>query len=189
MDELQALKAGTVRPPSGASLLPLKARMVRSEAVEALLHGCATWTPLKGYYTKLRTTDNRMLLRILGAWCKSPNKRILSYKNALQRTGCESVETTMRTRRLLWSGALLRMGDQRLPKVLSGELESAGKEQTDSTLLIPCRAFVPCLKKSRAFIPCCCLHVKNRSDLYPVPSLSYSSRQRNEFPWSQANPK
>ena len=28
-----------------ASLLPLKARMVRSEVVEALLYGCATWTP------------------------------------------------------------------------------------------------------------------------------------------------
>ena len=27
--------------------------------------------------------------------------------------------------------------------------------------------------------------LKNRSDLYPVPSLSYSSRQRNEFPWLQ----
>ena len=36
---------------------------------------------------------------------------------------------------------------------------------------------------------CCCLHIKNRSDLYPVPSLCYSSRQRNKFPWSQANPK
>ena len=36
---------------------------------------------------------------------------------------------------------------------------------------------------------CCCLHVKNRSDLYPIPSLSYSLRQRNESPWSQANPK
>ena len=39
-----------------ASLLPLKARMARCEVVEALLYGCATWTPLKGYYTKLRTT-------------------------------------------------------------------------------------------------------------------------------------
>ena len=28
-----------------ASLLPLKARMVRSEVVEALLYGCVTWTP------------------------------------------------------------------------------------------------------------------------------------------------
>ena len=28
-----------------ASLLPFKARMVRSEVIEALLYGCATWTP------------------------------------------------------------------------------------------------------------------------------------------------
>ena len=84
--------------------------------------------PLKGHYTKLRTTHHRMLLRILGAWCKSPNKRILSYKDALQRTECETIETTVRTRRLLWAGALLRMGDYRLPKrVMSGELENAGK--------------------------------------------------------------
>ena len=68
------------------------------------------------------------MLRLLGVWCKSPNKRILSYKDALQRTECESIEKTMRTRRLLWSGALLRMGDRRLPKrVMSGELDNAGK--------------------------------------------------------------
>ena len=31
----------------------------------------------------------------------------------------------------------------------------------------------------------CCLHIKNRSDLYPVvPSLSNSSRQRYELSWS-----
>ena len=110
------------------SLLPLKARVVRSEVVEALLYGCATWTPLKGHYAKLLTTHHRMLLQILGVWCKSPNKRILSYKDALQRTECESIETTVRTRRLLWAGALLRMGDNRfLKRVMSGELESAGK--------------------------------------------------------------
>ena len=111
-----------------ASLLPLKTQMVRSEVVEALLYGCATWTPLKGHYAKIRTTPHRMLLRILGAWCKSQNKRILSYKDALQRSECESIETTVRTRRLLWAGALLRMGDHRLSKrVMSGELENAGK--------------------------------------------------------------
>ena len=52
--------------------------MVRSGVIEALLYGCATWTPLKGYYTKkLRTTHhNRMLLRILGASGAS-NSRLL----------------------------------------------------------------------------------------------------------------
>ena len=83
-----------------ASLLPLKVLMVRSEVVEALLYRCVTWTPLKCHYAKLRTTHHRMLLRILGAWCKSPNKRILSYKNALQRTQRESIEINVRTRRL-----------------------------------------------------------------------------------------
>ena len=86
--------------------------------------------PLKGHYAKLRTTHHRMLLRILGDWSKSPNKRILSFKGALQRTECESIETTVRTRRLLWAGALLRLGDHRLPKrVMSGELENAGKRR------------------------------------------------------------
>ena len=64
------------------------------------------------------------------AWCKSPNKRILSYKDTLQRTECESIETAVRTRRsLLWAGALLRMGHKLPKRVMSGELESAGKRR------------------------------------------------------------
>ena len=79
-----------------ASLLPLKSRMARPEVVEALLHVCATWIPLKDHYTKLRTTRHTMFLRTLGARCKSPNKRIRSYKAAFQRTECDSIETTVR---------------------------------------------------------------------------------------------
>ena len=41
---------------------------------------------------------------------------------------CESIETTVRTRRLLWSRALLGVNDHRLPKrVISREVENAGK--------------------------------------------------------------
>ena len=58
----------------------------------------------------------------------SPNKRILLYNDAFQRTECKGIETTVRTRRLLWSGALLRISGHNLPKkVMSGELENAGK--------------------------------------------------------------
>ena len=40
----------------------------------------------------------------------------------------ESIEATVRTRRLLWSEALLSMDNHRLPnKVISGELENAGQ--------------------------------------------------------------
>ena len=83
-----------------ASLLPLKARMVRSEVVGALLYGCVAWAPLKCHYAKLRTTHHRMLLRILGAWCSrrtsassrtktpfsEPNARAL--KQPYARGGC-----------------------------------------------------------------------------------------------------
>ena len=100
--------------------------MVRSEVAEALLYGCATWSPLKGYNNKLRTTYH-ILLRILGAWCKLPNKRTLSYKDALQRTEYDSIETTVRMRRLLWSGALLRMVTRLTKRVMSRKLENAGK--------------------------------------------------------------
>ena len=126
MDGFQALQAGTVRPPEG--------KPAASEGADGEVRGSRSslvrmrdMDPLK-CHAKLRTTHHRMLLRILGAWCKSPNKRILSYKDALHRTQYESIETTVRTRRLLWAGALLRMGDHRLPKrVMSGELENAGK--------------------------------------------------------------
>ena len=107
-----------------ASVLPINAQMVKSEVVEALLYGFTTRFPLKGHFNRLRTTHHSMLLQILGARCKSSNKRILSCKDAFQRTECESTETAMCTRGLLWC----MMSDHRLPKrVASGALENAGK--------------------------------------------------------------
>ena len=41
--------------------------------------------------------------------------QIIGYR-ALDITGCESIETTLRTRSILWAGTLLRMSDGRLPK-------------------------------------------------------------------------
>ena len=113
------------QPEGKASLLLLKARMVKSKPVETLLYICATRTPLKDH-NKIRTL--RILLRILEARCKSSNTSIRSYNDGVQRVGCETIEPTVRTRKLLWSGALLRMGDHMLPKsIMSGELENVGQ--------------------------------------------------------------
>ena len=63
-----------------------------------------------------------------------------SYNRALEITLCESIETTLRTRILLWAGTLLRMSAGRLPKrIVFGNLEGAvrsgrggkEKERTD----------------------------------------------------------
>ena len=80
--------------------------MAKVDVVQALLYGCGTWTPLKVHYRKLRTVHHRvLLLRILGAWCRAQDHRFLPYAEALQRTGCESIETTVHTRMLLGGGA------------------------------------------------------------------------------------
>ena len=48
---------------------------------------------------------------------------ILSYANALRRTYFESVETTVRRRRILFEGFVARTGEERLPRrVMFGEM-------------------------------------------------------------------
>ena len=106
--------------------LSLKTQMEKAEAIEALLYGCSTWTLHQERYAKLRTVHHRALIRIIGAQLKRPDHRMTSYNRALEITGCESIETTLRTRRLLRVGTLLRMSGGRLPKrIVFGNLEGA----------------------------------------------------------------
>ena len=96
--------------------LSLKTRVVKAEAVEAPLYGCSTWTLRQEHYAKLPTVHHQVLLPIIGAQRMRPGHRMTSYNRALEITGCESIETTLRTRRLLWAGTLLRMSGGWLPK-------------------------------------------------------------------------
>ena len=106
--------------------LSLKTRMVKAKAIETLPYGCSTWTLRQEHYAKLRTVHPRVLLRIIGAQRKRPDHRMTTYNRALQITRCESIETTLRTRRLLWAGTLIRMTGGRLPKrIMFGSLEGA----------------------------------------------------------------
>ena len=74
----------------------------------------------------VHTVRHRVLLRIIGAQRKIPDHRTTSYNRALEITGCESIETTLRTRRLLWAETLLRTSGGRLPKrIVFGNLEGA----------------------------------------------------------------
>ena len=106
--------------------LSLKTRMVKAETIEALLYGCSTWTLRQEHYAKLRGVHHRVLLRIIEAQRKRPDHRMTSYNRALEITRCESIETTLRTRRLLWARTLLQMSGGRLPKrIMLGNLEGA----------------------------------------------------------------
>ena len=95
----------------------LKTRMVKAEAIEALLYGCSTWILRQEHYAKV-------LLRIIGVQRKRPDHRMTSYNRALKITRCESIETTLRI--LLWAGTLLLMSGGRLPKrIVFGNFEGA----------------------------------------------------------------
>ena len=55
--------------------------------------------------------------------------RVLSYNRALELTGCERIEATLRAGRLLWAEALTRMDDCRLPKrVMFGTIKDGVKK-------------------------------------------------------------
>ena len=104
-----------------------KTRTVKAEATEALLYGYSTWTLHQEHYAKLRNVHHRFLLRINGAQRKRPDHRTTSYNRALEITRWESIETTLRTRRFLWAGTLIRMSGGRLPKkrIMFGNVEGA----------------------------------------------------------------
>lgn len=86
--------------------------MVKLEAFDAFLYECATWTLLKCDFEKLRTVGYRMLLGIRWAWFRY--HFTLSYDLALQQASCGSVESAVRTKRLLLAGALIPMDGYRL---------------------------------------------------------------------------
>ena len=82
--------------------LRLKVRMRKAEVMETLLYGCVTWSPSKADY-RLRKVHHQMLLRYLGWRKRKREDHILSYAHAILRTDSESVETTVRRRRILLS--------------------------------------------------------------------------------------
>ena len=95
--------------------------MLKAEAIEALLYGCMAWAPRNTHYRQLRTTHHKLLLRVIGYHRVHGTYRKMSYakaRKALKKTESQSVEATIRQRRLLFAGALARQDDKRLPKRL-----------------------------------------------------------------------
>ena len=108
----------------------LKVRLLRAEAMEALLYGGMTWAPRRHHYRLLRRTHHRLLLRVIGYRRERGTYRQLSYAQALKKTGCQSVEATIRQRRLLFAGVLARQPAGCLPKrLVDGKL--VGGEDPD----------------------------------------------------------
>ena len=95
----------------------LKIRPFQAEVMGAMLYGCATWTVRSQDFSSLRTAHHKLLLRIIVFRRKDRiGFKPLSYREVLERTGSERIETTIRKRQHGFAGALVRQGDSRLSR-------------------------------------------------------------------------
>ena len=104
--------------------LSLKVRMPKAEVIETLVYGCVAWTLVAEQIAKLRTAHRQVLLRVIGVQCRlRADRTTLSYAKALKVTRCESIDTTIRKRRLLLAGAATRQNTGQSPsRVMSGTM-------------------------------------------------------------------
>ena len=116
--------------------LELKIRMLRAEVLETMLYGCVTWSPRACHYDTLRRAHQRISIRCIGWRKHNRADHPISYLDTLIKTGSESIEATLRRKRILFAGFVARMEDTRLPEcVMFGEMVGgagcAGGEDKD----------------------------------------------------------
>ena len=95
--------------------LELKIRMLRAEVLETMLYDCITWSPRACHYDTLRRAHHRFLTRCIGWRKHNRADHPISYLGTLIKTGSESIEATLRRRRILLAGFVARMENTRLP--------------------------------------------------------------------------
>ena len=97
--------------------------MLRAEVLETMLYGCVTWSQRACHYDTLRRAHHRFLTRCIGWRKHNRADHPISYLDTLIKTGSESIEATLRRRRILFAAFVARMEDTRLPKcAMFGEL-------------------------------------------------------------------
>ena len=90
--------------------------MLRAGVLETMLYGCVTWSPRACQDDTLRQAHHRFLTRYIGLRKHDRADHPISYLNTLIKMGSESIEATLRRRRILFAGFVERMEDTRLPK-------------------------------------------------------------------------
>ena len=122
--------------------LPLKIKLFKAKVMEAMLYGCVTWTMRSQDFSSPRTAHHKLLLRIIGFRRKDrTGYKPLSYGEALERTGSERIDATIRKRQLGFAGALIRQVELRLSKRVRFErlaMEGPKREGRPATSWVDC---------------------------------------------------
>ena len=117
--------------------LELKIQMLKAEVLETMLYGCVTWSPGACHYDTLRRVHHRFLARCIG-WRKHNRadhqctgcrgQRAISYLDTLIKTESESIEATLRKRRILRGYETAGVCDVRRTGGVRGLCGGPGKE-------------------------------------------------------------
>ena len=116
---------GNVWDRSGIRL-DTKLKVYQAVVLPTLLYACETWTVYKRHAKRL----NHFHLSCLRKLLKIRWQDKIPDTEVLKRAGMQSVYTLLKTAQLRWSGHLIRMPDERLPKkVFYGELQVGERSQ------------------------------------------------------------
>jgi len=108
--------------------LSLKNRiwMFKTYITTKLLYGCEAWAPTTEEFRKLETLQRKMLMMILGIYTMDK----VRYVDMLEKTNMVCVESYIRRQRLIWAGNMVRMKDDRIPKLmLFGTLKTGNRSK------------------------------------------------------------
>ena len=99
--------------------LKTKMRVYRAIIIPTLLYGSETWTLYRRHFNRLDKMQQRHLRQLMNiSW-----KDHVSNFEVLERAEMPSIEETVTTSQLRWTGHIVRMENNRLPKaVFYGEL-------------------------------------------------------------------
>ena len=81
-----------------------KIRIPRAEVLDTMLYDWVTWNPRGCHYDTLRRAYHRFLTRCIGWRKNNLADHPISYLDTLIKTGSESIEATIRRRRILLAG-------------------------------------------------------------------------------------
>ena len=111
-----------------------------------MLYGCATWTMRSQDFSSLCTPHHKLRLRNIGFRRKDrTGYKPLSYREVLERTGSERIETTIRKPQLEFAGAFVRQGNSGFSKrVVFWRLAVQGPKRGGR----PATSSVDCLQKN-----------------------------------------
>jgi hypothetical protein len=106
--------------------LSTKIAVYKAVVIPTMTYGCETWVNYRRHTKSLEKLQQRHLRQLLRIrWFHK-----ISNAEVLRRSNCHSIDTILSRALLRWSGHVVRMNDNRLPKnILYGELTNGKRKQ------------------------------------------------------------